>query len=82
MRKVKYVPNVLCYPNLTFNKVYDIIEYIPMKGIDTEVNADMAVLIDDRGLKSLYYFLTIKGGTILQDATAEYRDSVIDNILN
>ena len=71
MRKFRYIGEDSSY--FTTNRIYD--EFtISVPWITP--SADTFCVIDDRGIIGIYYY-----GNLLVDATAEYRDSIINGIL-
>lgn len=78
MRKVKYIGNVFNYDNLTKGSVYDVIDYISdgKKG-----NYDMIHIMVD-GEMDFCYISDIDYKPLFIDVTVEYRNGIIDEILN
>lgn len=72
MMKVK-CREVKAYHGLSHDKVYDVIKYVPS---DDSYWFDCITIINDDGIKSRWYYNSF------DDVTAEYRDEVIDGILN
>lgn len=62
---------------LTINKVYDVIEYSRHNG---DENDTIRILCDDNVIRTCY--LCSGDDIYFTDAIAEYRDEVIDGILN
>lgn len=82
MRKVKFNPNAIVQkyyipPNLTIGKVYDVISY----NRNGNKEYDTLEIIDDNNVISSYYTLDALGAEVFDDVTAEYRDGIIDEIL-
>lgn len=79
MRKVKYIPtDFLSFKSLTPGKVYDVINYY--KG--ENINYDKVDVVNDLGNISCYYVYSSDNITcILEDITSEYRNDIIDGIL-
>lgn len=77
MVKVKYHNNYLFITqNLTNGKVYDVIDY------GRKDNRDYIFIIDDNGNKASFYTANILGELFFENVTEEYRDEIIDEILN
>lgn len=77
MKKVKYVsPIVYSDDSLTIGKIYDVLKYtfilINVEGIVS--------ILDDNGNIGDYFMRNIDGDLFI-DATIEYRDGVINDIL-
>ena len=69
MKKVRYIgPSK---NNLTYGKVYDLMEYIKY----TNSDSDLINILNDHDDSSVYY------SKYFIDVTAEYRNNVIDEIL-
>ncbi len=73
MRKVKCVSAVSS--GFTLNKVYDVIRYIP-------TNVGDAVFLFNDFDKSGFFYLSDTDRILFIDATSEFRNETIDNILN
>lgn len=63
------------YAGLTINKVYDVVEYIPTL---SDLSYDRIIIINDYEMESDYFYRA----WLFLDVTSEYRNEVIDNILN
>lgn len=74
MRKVKYIGNGYIY--LTNGKVYDVYEYVDSPNI----NYQYVMIKDDNGDYNIFY-LYFNGRKYIEDATAEYRNILIEEIL-
>lgn len=70
MRKVRYLRGISY--GLTTNKVYDVIKY--------DKSDDVVVVIDDFG-KSQVWYMVYDNTVYFIDVTSEYRNSVIDGII-
>lgn len=85
MRKVKCINNSNRTNGLTIGKIYDVLEFYPnLDGID-----DCIFIKNDLGFNITYYmhilknngFLITLGELAFIDATHEFRNEVIDEIL-
>lgn len=70
MRKVRYLRGISY--GLTTNKVYDVIKY--------DKSDDVVVVIDDFG-KSQVWYMVYDNTVYFIDVTSEYRNSLINEIL-
>lgn len=74
MKKVRYTPaDPITYINLTVNKIYDVITY----------TTGTITLLDDDGIRDYFPRYSDEQYKTLEfiDATHEYRDEVINEIL-
>lgn len=80
MTKVIYNPKDADYrlEGVTVGNVYDVIEYMPD---DTRSDFDKITILDDSGFKRNYYISDILNMIVFDDISVEFRNDIIDNIL-
>lgn len=75
MKRVVYIrtdPNDL---DLTYGKIYDVIQYAP------SINGDAVYIKDDSGNGGFYYIVDSNGDIAFKNADIEFRSQTIDEIL-
>lgn len=82
MKKAKYIAVDYQAIYLTVGKVYDVVKYYPSNGyFDAYIE-----IVDDRGMLCIYNLYSInklnKNDVVFKEATAEYRDHIINGILS
>lgn len=78
MKKVRYIPTTtLMYNVLTPYKVYDVINY----ELNLKLKCHVIYILDDSGIKNFYFFSIHDVSPVFIDATSEYRNEIIDEIL-
>lgn len=78
MRKVKYIPAThLAYSRLTIGKVYDVISY----EYDLKLNCNIIYIRNDEGVTDWYFASIHNDVSVFIDVTHEYRNDVINEIL-
>lgn len=75
--KVRYIAERYLDNRFTVGKVYDVVKYYKSNGNRN----DRVILIDDIGNEVISYMTEIFGRKIFLDVTLEYRNDVIDLIL-
>lgn len=81
MRKFKYIRATNRDLNLTKNKIYDLIDYIVDSWSDEDNNYDQIIIENDKGMIEDYYMFSLSMRPIFEEATEEYRNEIIDEIL-
>ena len=79
MRKIKIIfqdDDNLIRHNLIYGKIYDVIRYLP-DYYSTQDN--IIIIIDERGSEK--YFSFFEQGITFENVTTEYRNSIIEEIL-
>lgn len=85
MKKVKFIGDVQKYKtfNLTYGKVYDVIKYNRNVDNDFIDKYDEIYIINNEGEDISHTFpVSDTYLNIFQDVTSEYRNDIIDEILN
>lgn len=84
MKKVKY-SNVggLFYGSLTNGAVYDVVRHIPDAGYNKHKRGKIELMCNHGYLKIYDIYVESSGlsGTFFEDVTTEYRDEIINTIL-
>lgn len=77
MKKAKYVGKLAIKGDLVTNGIYDVVEYIEVNEQYSKIS-----IINDYGTIFDYILLISQGKMIFEDVTMEYRDDIINGILN
>lgn len=76
MSKVKFIGNLKNYTNLNRDEVYDVIQYISEADIFWD-----KIIIMIKGKEVAYFLNDGNGYPIFKDVTIEYRNELIERIL-
>lgn len=77
MKKVRYIYKGIFFDNLTNGKIYDVIRFKKDKVTKYQ---DLITVINDIGLEETFVFRT-PSRDLFKNATAEYRNKIIKEIL-
>lgn len=78
MSKVRYIGDDY-YPDLTNGKVYDVLNILTTKYPNS--NLERVCIINDYNIKGIFFLVGFDNTPFFVDVTKEYRNKIIDGIL-